>query len=757
MGENRERILKALRYIPPSDLDYGEWLSVGIALKHEGFAASDWDDWSRNDKRYAYGECERKWDGLGTAGDPVTAGTIFKLAKERGFEFGYDRGEALDWDSEISIEDENYFESQCLTGEPFHEPENFDPAEEISTYLKTLFDSGDNVGYVTESWLDKRTGKLQPTKGLCDRTAGELLSELAICEGDIGAVFGDYNPAAGAWIRINPLDGKGIKNSNVTDFRYALVESDNLPLERQNALIRELELPVAVMVYSGGKSIHSVVRVDAANYEEYRKRVDYLFKTCEKYGFSIDKQNKNPSRLSRMPGVTRGDKKQYIIDVNIGRGSFEEWQDYIEGINDDLPDPVNLADVWDNMPPLSEPLIDGVLRKGHKMLVAGPSKAGKSFALIELCIALAEGTDWLGFKCAQGKVFYINLELDEASCFHRFADVYAALGLPAENFLKNIDVWNLRGKSVPLDELAPKLIRRAARQNYVAVIVDPIYKIITGDENSADQMAKFCNQFDLICTELGCAVVYCHHHSKGLQGGKRSMDRASGSGVFARDPDALLDLTELALTDTLVKQQDERATCEVCMEWFRRFSVDLENIPPDDLLSASKTVEIARNRLSNKSYKLMLQDVESAKKRLRRRTAWRIEGTLREFPKFEPLNLWFDYPVHEIDEVGVLHDLRADGDPETPTERRRRYADYKKRREDGAEKGREKIQEMQKQKSKENIEKFTEAYNELMLDDTPPTMQEIATLLGKPLNTVRDWAKKAGYHVDRSSRKVLKD
>ena len=33
-------------------------------------------------------------------------------------------------------------------------------------------------------------------------------------------------------------------------------------------------------------------------------------------------------------------------------------------------------------------------------------------------------------------------------------------------------------------------------------------------------------------------------------------------------------------------------------------------------------------------------------------------------------------------------------------------------------------------------------------------MQEIATLLGKPLNTVRDWAKKAGYKVNKDTGKV---
>ena len=232
-------------------------------------------------------------------------------------------------------------------------------------------------------------------------------------------------------------------------------------------------------------------------------------------------------------------------------------------MNDDLPEPEGLESVWDNLPELSPCLIDGVLRKGHKMLISGPSKAGKSFLQIELCIAIAEGKKWLQWHCAQGRVMYVNLELDRASCLHRFKDVYESLGYVPDN-LQNIDIWNLRGKSVPMDKLAPKLIRRAAKKNYVAIIIDPIYKVITGDENSADQMANFCNQFDKVCTELGCAVIYCHHHSKGNQGGKKSMDRASGSGVFARDPDALLDLIELEPTEALMKQEENKAVCGTC-------------------------------------------------------------------------------------------------------------------------------------------------------------------------------------------------
>jgi RecA-family ATPase len=654
-------LLEALEYIRPADLDYQEWVNVGMALKQEGYSVKDWDDWSRADSRYHNGECEKKWQSFNGSASPVTAGTIIQMAKDRGMTFR--ESKELGWDDEIAFEQGNIGVTAC-EGVKFHEPANWNPVNEIVTYLENLFDSSENVGYVTETWEKNDNDKIKylPTKGSCDRTAGELIAALNNCDGDISNVFGDYKPEAGAWIRFNPLDGKGVKNENVTDYRYALVESDCMALEEQNAIIRELELPVAVLVYSGGKSVHAIVKIDAANYDEYRKRVDYLYNVCRKNGFEIDKQNRNPSRLSRMPGVIRNGKKQFIIDTNIGKSDFSEWKDWVESINDDLPDLENLADFFQNPPELAPPLIDGILRQGHKMLLGGPSKAGKSFGLIELCVAIAEGTKWLGFQCTQGNILYVNLELDRASCFHRFKDVYETLGIEPKN-LNRIDIWNLRGKSVPMDKLAPMLIRRALKGNFIAVVIDPIYKVITGDENSADQMAHFCNQFDKVCTEIGCAVIYCHHHSKGSQGGKKSMDRVSGSGVFARDPDALLDLTQLEIGDNLIKQQQDEATCAICKNWISRFNKNIDELcSQDDLVTASKMLDIAENALPKQSYMLMLNDIAKSNKDVQDRTAWRIEGTLREFPKFDALNLWFDYPIHRADTTGVLKDCNFEGD-----------------------------------------------------------------------------------------------
>ena len=654
---NDYNLTEILEYIDPSTCSYQEWINVGMALKHEGYTVSDWDMWSMKDvNRYHSGECAKKWATFQGSSAPVTGGTIIQMAKENGYHYENVSAE-LDWDSEIGSKDELVVvDRNWLERSEIHIPEQWNPTEQIITYLETLFEPDENVGYVTESW--EHDGKFLPSKGCYDRTAGQLIKELYQCKGDIGSVLGDYNSEVGAWIRFNPLDGKGVKNENVTEFRYALVESDTMDISAQKAIITELELPVAALVYSGKKSLHAIVKIDASTYEEYKKRVDYLYNVCNKNGLKLDIQNRNPSRLSRMPGVMRNDKKQYLLDTNIGKENWNEWREWIESVNDDLPDPESMADVWDNLPELAPPLIDGVLRQGHKMLIAGPSKAGKSYALIELCCAIAEGKKWLEWNCTQGKVMYVNLELDRASCLHRFKDVYTALGIAPDN-LSNIDIWNLRGRSVPMDKLAPKLIRRASKKNYIAIIIDPIYKVITGDENSADQMAHFCNQFDKVCTELGCAVIYCHHHSKGAQGGKRSMDRASGSGVFARDPDALIDLVELELNDDILKQEKNKAVCKVCEGWLYKYD-KLYHASQDDLCSETQMLALCREYLENDAYECVIEDVGKARKSVESRSAWRIEGTLREFPKFAPVNLWFKYPVHNIDNIGVLKDIAVD-------------------------------------------------------------------------------------------------
>ncbi|MBQ6722475.1 MAG: AAA family ATPase, partial [Clostridia bacterium] len=592
-----DKILSALNHLDCSELDHADWIRVGMALKNEGYDVNIWDEWSSKDAaRYHKGECAKRWKTFRGTNEPVTGATIVKMAQDRGWTPFSGADGVMDWNDVIEFDG---YGSDSDPPEPVRTG-----TEDLILYLQTLYEPDDYVGYVTGDVWQTDDGKWVPSKGVYYRTAGELITSLHRYPDDLGATVGDWKEEAGAWIRFNALDGEGVRNENVVSFRYALVESDSMPIDEQISMYRKLELPIAALVHSGNKSVHAIVRVDADSYDEYRKRVTFLYDFLAAHGVKVDTQNRNPSRLSRMPGVTRKGQHQKLMGVNIGRKSWVDWMDYVDGATDELPGMALLSDYEKDPPELPEELIKGVLRKGHKMLISGSSKAGKSFLLMELCIAIAEGRPWLGFPCKQGKVLYVNLEIDPASCIHRFLKIEAAIGTKPYH-MKDIIIWNLRGHAVPLDQLVPKLVRRVRDMHLDAIIIDPIYKVITGDENSASDMAAFCNQFDKICNETGCSVIYCHHHSKGAQGMKRAIDRASGSGVFARDPDAQLDMIELELSDEVKNFVAERGA-----------------------------------------------------------TAWRMESSLREFPNFKPVNFWFEYPIHRLDNGEFLEEMPSQGSPE---------------------------------------------------------------------------------------------
>ena len=208
-----------------------------------------------------------------------------------------------------------------------------------------------------------------------------------------------------------------------------------------------------------------------------------------------------------------------------------------------FPEPIELSSIWGEPVQLAPELIKGVLREKHKLILTAPSKAGKTVAMIELCFAVASGGQWLGFDCKQGRCYYLNLELDANSCHARFQKVGEKLRIKKAD-TKNISISDLRGDIIPFSELAPQIADRVQHEGFDLVIIDPVYKLFTGSENDQEAVTAFCNNIDLIA-EAGASVVYCHHHSKGKQGYKSSMDRGSGSGVFARDADAILDLIEV--------------------------------------------------------------------------------------------------------------------------------------------------------------------------------------------------------------------
>lgn len=160
---------------------------------------------------------------------------------------------------------------------------------------------------------------------------------------------------------------------------------------------------------------------------------------------------------------------------------------------------------------------------------------------------------------------------------------------------------------------------------------------------------------------------------------KRSIDRSSGSGVFARDPDAILDMIPLVVSDSKKTPYDEEA----------------------DRAAGVRS----------------------------KPTAFRISGTLREFPAFEPVNVWFQYPIHVPDEAGFLNMAMEEGS----------LADIQA-------KGREAGNLVKKAKKESRVAQVDTAYETLSIGDEPVTIAAMAEYFDVSEKTVRGYVLKNGKY-----------
>ena len=235
----------------------------------------------------------------------------------------------------------------------------------------------------------------------------------------------------------------------------------------------------------------------------------------------------------------------------------------IETRNDDpkpLPDIMSFGQCMEfatNPANELEEIIEGCLHEGCKMIISGSSKAGKTWSLINLAIAASNGMPWLGMPVKQSKVLYLDFELKKYFGTDRIKRVAKAMFKGEMPLNPRLDYWPLRGHRTELLDLLTKI--RVERRNYELIILDPYYKLATGiDENDAKAVGEIVNLIEDFSEETGAAIVFAHHFSKGNKAETDHIDRASGSGVFARDPDAILTLTSHEEEEHLILETTSR-------------------------------------------------------------------------------------------------------------------------------------------------------------------------------------------------------
>jgi hypothetical protein len=215
-----------------------------------------------------------------------------------------------------------------------------------------------------------------------------------------------------------------------------------------------------------------------------------------------------------------------------------------------LPSILDAAKFLAESIPVPAELVHSVLHEGSKMVLGGGSKTFKTWTLLDLAVSVATGEPWMRFKTNKGRVLFLNFEIQPGFFQQRIAALVRekSINLPPDQF----DLWNLRGHSASYQSIIPRIITRVKEAAYSLIILDPVYKLYGDtDENSAGAVARLMNAVEDLAVQTGAAVAFGAHYAKGNAAAKEAIDRISGSGVFARDPDSILNFTKHEEPDAL--------------------------------------------------------------------------------------------------------------------------------------------------------------------------------------------------------------
>jgi hypothetical protein len=245
-----------------------------------------------------------------------------------------------------------------------------------------------------------------------------------------------------------------------------------------------------------------------------------------------------------------------LATLMAGANAGDVQRELGEAIDRDCPvaEPKSVRELVASFPALRPPIIHGLLREGETMNVIAPPKAGKSWSVYDLAIAVATGHMWLGlFQTTPADVLILDNELHPETSAYRIPKVAAARGVTLDEYADHICVENLRGKLRDVFGFG-KYFAGLEPRRFKIVIIDALYRAMPRDhdENDNGTMAEIFNALDSYASTYGLSFILIHHSSKGLQSGKAITDVGAGAGAQSRATDTHLILRQHEEEDVVV-------------------------------------------------------------------------------------------------------------------------------------------------------------------------------------------------------------
>lgn len=197
---------------------------------------------------------------------------------------------------------------------------------------------------------------------------------------------------------------------------------------------------------------------------------------------------------------------------------------------------------FDFTEPAREPdyLVHGLWEYGSSNLVSATKSAGKSFAMLDLCVVVATGGGhWLGREVKGGRVLYIDEENAESRLERRWKAVARVRGFD-NTHRGNLRYLLKQGVRLDSEGVLDALEAEITDQGATLVVIDTTTSATNADLNDNRQAANVARELRAIADRLGVVIVTLHHRRKGQQGfGPDDPDVAAmGAAAWTNQVDA---------------------------------------------------------------------------------------------------------------------------------------------------------------------------------------------------------------------------
>lgn len=169
-------------------------------------------------------------------------------------------------------------------------------------------------------------------------------------------------------------------------------------------------------------------------------------------------------------------------------------------------------------------IIDELITNSSVNVFYGEPGSKKTYSMLSMAVAVANGKDWLGFKTKQVPVLFIDEESGEKRLSRRLNETIRGKDCDATGKIYYISLAGFK-----LDNKEDVKIIESEIKNTKSrlVIFDALTDIMDGDENSKRDVQPIMSSMRRIADATDCSIIVIHHSSK--SGGYRGSSAIKGS------------------------------------------------------------------------------------------------------------------------------------------------------------------------------------------------------------------------------------